>query len=224
MNNQVILYSGGLDSVILAAQYPDAQRVYFDMGTRYAQQEMARLPEDVIIDRTFNFADVERDDAIVPSRNLYLVTRAADYAHNIYMAVTSGDSIKDKDADFFRQAQALLNHMNDSWYGTGQEIYLHTPLKKLSKSQAIAEYLENEGNPQALLDSFSCYTPDNGLQCGACKCCVRKFAALAANNIDSLKTFASAPIFSKAWQIELETDRRGQESTDIKLVNARIHE
>lgn len=224
MDNKVILYSGGLDSVMLAAKYPNAKRVYFDMKTRYAKEEIAQLPDDVIIDTTFNFANVERNDAIIPSRNLYLVTRAADYGHNIYMAVTSGDSIKDKDADFFRQAQALLNHMNDSWYGTEEEIYLHTPLKKLSKSQAVKEYLDAGHSAQALIDSFSCYTPEGGKQCGQCKCCVRKFAALAANGIDALKSFAFAPILSKAWQTELETDRRGQESTDIKLVNARIHE
>ena len=224
MDNQVILYSGGLDSVLLAAEYPKAKRVYFDMKTRYAQEEMKQLPADVIIDTTFNFENIERDDAIIPSRNLYLVTRAADYGSNIYMAVTSGDSIKDKDADFFRQAQALLNHMNDSWYGTGDEIYLHTPLKKLSKAQAINQYLAQGHSPQALLDSFSCYTPDNGKQCGQCKCCVRKFAALTANGIDSLTSFAFPPTLSQAWQTELETDRRGQESTDIKLVNSRIHE
>lgn len=223
MNDQVILYSGGLDSVLLAAKYPNALRVYFDMGTRYAQQEMARLPNNVIIDNTLNFKTLERDNAIIPFRNLYLVARAVDYGNNIYMAATAGDRSKDKDADFFRQAQALLNHINDSWHGTGHEIYLHTPLKKLSKSQAIAEYLIEGHNPKALLDSFSCYTPYKNKQCGECKPCVRKFAALAANNIDALTTFASAPILSKAWQAELAADR-GEESTDIKIVNSRIHE
>jgi len=223
MDNQVILYSGGLDSVILAAQYPDAKRVYFDMGTRYAKQEMEHLPADVIIDDTLNFKNIERTNAIIPFRNLYLVTRAVDYGDNIYMAATAGDRSKDKDADFFRQTQALLNHINDSWHGTGREIYLHTPLKKLTKTQAVAQYLADKHDPQALIDSFSCYTPVDGKQCGDCKCCVRKFVSLTLNRVDTLRSFATSPIFSQAWKDELAADR-GDESDEMRKAESWIHE
>ena len=213
---EVMLYSGGLDSVILAAMYPKAKKVYFNVNSKYSKNEIEKLPSDVIIDNTFDFSKIERDDAIVPFRNLYFVTRAIDYGSDIYLAVTSGDSIKDKDETFFTLAQQLNRHINSSWWGYEYEPTYHYPLKKLSKAQAIRNYLDSGHSKAALLDSFSCYTPIDNKQCGKCKCCVRKYASLLVNDIDSTFTFASVPHDSEAWQNELATSRRGVESEDIK--------
>lgn len=214
--SEVILYSGGMDSVIVSHLHPDAKKVYFDMKSRYSEAEMATLEDDVIIDETFDFSKLERDDAIIPYRNMYLVTRACDYGDVIYVGATEGDRSNDKDKRFFELASYVINHMNASWWGDGHEKRFEYPLKDLTKSECVQTYLNAGGDPQRLIDSFSCYTPVENKQCGNCKPCVRKFGALLLNHIDATSSFYVDPRTTEYWASELASDKRGRESEQLK--------
>ena len=72
---KVLLYSGGMDSWLISHIWKPDMKVYVNMHTRYSEEEIKRikeLNEDVtIID--FPLGQWEREDAIIPLRNLYLV-------------------------------------------------------------------------------------------------------------------------------------------------------
>lgn len=220
---KVIGYSGGLDSVIVGAMVPEAQKVYFNVKSRYSEAEIAHLPEDVIIDDTFDFSKLERDNAIIPFRNMYFANRLADYGDDIYMGVTEGDNSFDKDKTFFKLADLAINHMNDSWWGDGQEKRFLHPLKTETKAGSIALFLAQGGDPELLIKSFSCYTPVDGVQCGNCKPCIRKYGAMLINNIDAIESFAQNPIATQLWRDEIATDKRGRESLELQALDKSIH-
>lgn len=207
MGQQVLLYSGGMDSFIAAHAYPGARLLYIDTGARYAAKELAHLPKvtpkhrPVVIDKRLNLADVERDDLIVPARNLLLVTIATYYGNDIMLAATAGDKSTDKDQVFADKAAELLTHIYDSHHfkqGHDSPVTVRLPYKEASKGQMVAEYLRQEGDPQALADTMSCYHPTLH-HCGVCKACIRKWVALKRHGIHALVPWATDPMSYKGW-------------------------
>lgn len=199
MDKQVLLYSGGMDSFIAAHTHPGAALLYIDTGARYAAKELAHLAKvtpphrKVHIDRRLSLADVEREDLIVPARNLLLVTIATYYGNHILLAATAGDSSTDKDQVFADQASQVLTHVYASHHfpDFGQ-VRVQLPYKEASKAQMVAEYLRYGGDPQALADTMSCYHPTLA-HCGQCKACIRKWVALKRHGLHTLTPWASDP-------------------------------
>ena len=71
-NKKVLLYSGGMDSWLIDKLWKPDIRLYVDMNTRYSKEEMKRLPDDTIIER-LDLSKWEREDKIIPLRNMYSV-------------------------------------------------------------------------------------------------------------------------------------------------------
>ena len=71
-NNKVLLYSGGMDSWLIDKIWKPDVKLYVDMNTKYSQEEIKRLPSDVIIDK-LDLSKWEREDKIIPLRNMYLI-------------------------------------------------------------------------------------------------------------------------------------------------------
>ena len=74
-NKKVLLYSGGMDSWLIDKLWKPDIRLYVDMNTRYSKEEMKRLPDDTIIER-LDLSKWEREDKIIPLRNMYLIGMA----------------------------------------------------------------------------------------------------------------------------------------------------
>ena len=74
-NKKVLLYSGGMDSWLIDKLWKPDIRLYVDMNTRYSKEEMKRLPDDTIIER-LDLSKWEREDKIIPLRNMYLIAMA----------------------------------------------------------------------------------------------------------------------------------------------------
>lgn len=192
---EVILYSGGMDSLILAAMRPSAMKLYVSLGTRYTMKERVRLPTDVVIDRRLFLGDRERADAIVPDRNLFLAAIAAMYGDRIMLGATAGDLSHDKDEYWAHSVTDLLNYMRSDSHSDGWRVSVILPIKHLSKGELVDWYLANqEQNPvQVLLDSVSCYSANLG-QCGICKSCMRKWIALESRGIECSRIFVQSPV------------------------------
>lgn len=192
MRKRIILYSGGMDSLIMSRMYEDAERLYVALGTRYAEKEIARLPPEVLVDRRLYLGDRERSDAIVPDRNLFLVMIAAMRGDDILLGATAGDLSHDKNATWAVKTSDLLNYMRSDHHSDGKTVSVHLPIKHLSKGDLVAWWLSNNWSVYPLLDSVSCYSELPG-QCGVCKSCMRKWLALRSQGIGCSSIFNTDP-------------------------------
>lgn len=185
---EVLLYSGGLDSFILAHMYPNARLLYINSGARYSGKEIGNLkmaPRNVtVLNDVLNLSNYERDDAIVPARNLLLLTIASYYGDTIYLAATSGDRSTDKDETFASETAKLLNYVYDCHHFERRDIKIDLSSTAFSKGQLVRWYLANKHPVEGLLNTLSCYAPTPG-HCGQCKACIRRWTALATNGIET---------------------------------------
>jgi 7-cyano-7-deazaguanine synthase in queuosine biosynthesis len=211
----VLLYSGGMDSLIAAMLYPQAEKLYIHSGSQYADKEVSAmhglgLADGVTFDNRLFLGDVERDDAIVPARNLLFVTIAALYGNRIILNSVKGDNSSDKDIPFAQKSSDLLSHIfGPPHFNPPQEIEVLLPMKHLSKVEWLKWYLNAGGDPVVMSRSVSCYHPTE-LYCGQCKACIRKWVAQETNGITSTpwkkhpSTYAWSPhiekILKRQWR------------------------
>jgi 7-cyano-7-deazaguanine synthase in queuosine biosynthesis len=199
MNKQVILYSGGMDSFILASMYPDAMKLYVDVNSKYSEKELAFLPGDVVRSHDLNLAEYERDDAIIPARNMFLALIAAQYGEHIMLGATHGDLSTDKDENWASMATSILRYMfSGKHFQPARDMQVLLPIKDKTKAELVRQYQLAGHDAQALLQTVSCYHPQHK-HCGACKSCLRKWVALEYNHIDSGYLWMSPPEAPANW-------------------------
>lgn len=181
MHTDVILYSGGMDSYILGTMFPQAARVYFNLGTRYAAKELSCLPQGVIVDHSLDLRELERPDSVVEFRNLLLAAlAAARYGTRVMLGATAGDLNVDNQPAFAEAASRLLTLLADP----PRTVELALPIKHLTKCELVAYYIAAGNSAEALCKTVSCYH-QTLMYCGRCKSCIRKWLAQEANGIDS---------------------------------------
>lgn len=188
MKKQVLLYSGGLDSFITAHMFPNAKLLYINSKARYAHKEIRNVdiaPRPVILlNNVLNLSAWEREDAIVPARNLFLVALASLYGDEILLASTAGDNSTDKDTVFTEKSGELLTHIYDCSHFSRGSIKVLAPTKKLTKKDLIQWYLSQYNDPDKLLKTISCYDEGEG-HCGQCKACIRRWTAFEACGVET---------------------------------------
>jgi 7-cyano-7-deazaguanine synthase in queuosine biosynthesis len=192
MSEQVLLFSGGIDSYIAWHYLQKPKTVYFDLGTPYSQYEIQVIKElipDTIIDRSLNLASRQIPSpaaAHVPMRNLYLAMLACKYGDEIIICGLKDDKVNDKTPEAFKEMSTLLTNFND------KKIYVTSPFWHKTKADIVEWFLKfcdslTACDSEALLKTISCYTPDkdvdNARYCGRCSCCFRKWNALYVNGI-----------------------------------------
>ena len=157
-NKKVLLYSGGMDSWLIDKLWKPDIRLYIDMNTRYSKEEMKRLPDDIVIEK-LDLSKWEREDKIIPLRNMYLIGIATNYGDEICLGATAGDRVLDK-----------------------RTIRINLDYKAYTKTELLKQYIIQGGSiNEAFSSSFSCYAPVDGHECWNCKPCFRKFIAFALN-------------------------------------------
>ncbi len=188
---EVLLYSGGMDSYVMAHMIPEAKLLYINSGAKYSEEELKRVhhlaPREVtVVQGAVDLSRWERSDAIVPARNLFLVAIASFYGDRVYLGSTSGDNSTDKDDRFCYLSSDLLSHIYDCDHFDRLPVEVEAPYKQWSKKD-LAVWLKAQ-YPQAvdgMKNTLSCYEPlAYGGHCGQCKACIRKWAALQAAGID----------------------------------------
>ena len=214
---KVLLYSGGMDSYALRRVWQPDTALYVNLHTEYSGREIARLDAGVTVVDLPTLRQFERADKIIPLRNLFLVSLAAQYGNRIALAATAGDRVRDKDPEFAHKTSLLLSYLwqPDHWT-TGKQIAVELPFKQLTKSQIVARYIEAGGDPLELATcSFSCYRPVMGGECGQCKPCFRKWVAFKLNGVEiepSARPYIEREILP---QIRAGTYGRAEEEQEI---------
>ncbi len=229
----VLLFSGGMDSLMFDTLLKPDVLLYIPSGSAYEEVETDKVYELVtsgridrnklvILDKTLNLKSFERDDMIVPNRNAYLVLLASHYGEKIYLGSVYGDRSFDKDKTFYTLMENLLNHIWQEQHWTEERQFtVESPYKDVTKTELIKQYIEAGGSEEALMESYSCYSGD--LQpCGICKPCFRKAVSLVNNNIDIDDYYQSNP-FTAEWLLDViplmkESKYRGRE--DKETLNA----
>jgi 7-cyano-7-deazaguanine synthase len=215
---KVLLYSGGMDSWIISKLWEPDIKLYIDIRGSYSQEEIARLPEDVVIE-SLDLSRFERADKIVPLRNLFFVAIASLYGTEICLGATAGDRVLDKSHIFADISTELLDFLWRPQHWTRERnIKVVLPFKDLTKTGLVRLYV-NKGFDldEAYFNSFSCYTPVNNKPCWSCKACVRKYIAFRENGY-------LFPIEDEQKSLEFIKQNpdmfagRGEEETQIKRI------
>jgi len=241
METKILLFSGGSDSVLISHLWKPDYLVYINLHTRYSEEEIKKIEKSSfsgkvkIVDFPF-LGQFERDDAIIPLRNLYLpmiVCNVFDAEHygdlDICLGATAGDRVLDKSPRFAEDTSNLLTYLYSPqhWIPKGRKIHINIDFKKYTKTEMLKLYKDQGGDVDALMkESFSCYDPIGEEECwcrnGICKPCFRKYIAYKLNGahfkpeIDvSVCEAIKAEILP---QILAGTYGRADEESDIKKV------
>ena len=220
---KVLLYSGGMDSWLIDKIWKPDIKLYLDMNTAYSQDEIKRLPSDVIVNK-LDLSMWEREDKIIPLRNMYMIGIATNYGDEICLGATAGDRVLDKSLEFAELYKPLLDYLYQKQHWTEQRVIdINLDFKKHTKAELVRIYIEQGGSiEEAVSSSFSCYEPINGKECWGCKPCFRKFIAFALNGysfpqevIDRNISYIRKEILP---QIESGSYGREQEEAEISQV------
>lgn len=196
----VALYSGGVDSYCMAVLTNPDVLLNVNLGGVYGAEETAHIKTPPGMEDRLECIDLpeigsrfEMPDSafILPARNAILALLGAQYGNTIMMgSVAAGGRGSDKDEGFEHRMTDLLQYIWQAqvwWNPDGRDTRLTRPVAHLTKRQVVAEAIKTGlvTGEQIRDDTFSCYTPTtNGEPCHQCEPCGRKWAALAANNID----------------------------------------
>ena len=218
----VLLFSGGMDSLMFDYLLKPDVLLYIPTGSEYQNIETSRLlglrtrgyidgDKLISIFDTLNLREYERDDAIVPNRNAHLMLLASMYGEHLILGSVQGDRSYDKDPIFYEKMTDLLNHMWKEQHWTEERVFtVSSPYKDKTKTEIVKEYLDEGGSAEALLYSWSCYDPqvEYLLQpeqaCGWCKPCFRKWISLHNNKIDIPKDYYKNDPWEAPWLPELK--------------------
>ena len=218
----VLLYSGGMDSLIINYLMKPDVLLNISMNSAYDARERESFPdgEYVFLDNVIDLGRYERDDAIIPNRNAHLVLLASHYGETIWLGSVSGDRSFDKDELFYSHMETLLNHMWQSQHWTEERRFtISSPFKDITKTRLVQEYLYSGGKSESLLKSYSCYEGEE-LHCGHCKACFRKWVALENNGLITGAEYWQKVPWEAPWLEEVllqifNGGYRGLEDTDI---------
>lgn len=196
MYNEILLYSGGADSLI--AYFWLKKRptlLYVNLGHQYALKEiraMNKLQCDFEIDYILeddNWGRLFEDPvtAHIPARNLLLTMYAAGFgANKIYLVAQKGEQgIPDRSPEFFKQTSEVLS------FHFERDIEVINPFPDMYKSDMVKWFIDEVSADVALKmlrASLSCYQPGRG-HCGQCGACFRKWVSLKVNGFDMSKWF-----------------------------------
>ena len=218
----VLLYSGGMDSLIIDHLLKPDVLLNISMNSAYDARERESFPdkEIVYLDNVIDLGRYERDDAIVANRNAHLVLLASHYGETIWLGSVHGDRSFDKDEAFYGHMETLLNHMWQEQHWTEERKFsISSPFKDRTKTDLVDEYLIKGGTPQELLQSYSCYEGEEK-HCGHCKACFRKWVALENNGIITSDGYFKENPWDAPWLEEVlyqiyNGGYRGIEDKDI---------
>jgi 7-cyano-7-deazaguanine synthase in queuosine biosynthesis len=183
MPESVLLFSGGLDSLIYWRLLGQPPTLYVPLGHKYEDRERAsiarlesRCPElSVTMGPRVRIGQYEEPDGFIPYRNLVLAVMAATPdTDRIYIGAVKGEVSRDKSRKFLRDLSRLLTYVR------GRPVSVLAPFQHLTKAQLVAKYLDF-WPPDLLYETVSCY--DAGGFCGRCQSCFRRWIAMSANGL-----------------------------------------
>ena len=149
----MLLFSCGMDCLCLYKLYNPDILLYINYGGKYGKFEkkcIKKLIKTGAIDKnkliTIDIGNwlgkLERNDLIIPNRNIYFVTIASYYGETIYLASVSGDRSFDKDKKFYKHMTTLLDHVWDEQHWTKKRKFnVVSPIKNNTKTEVLFKSL-----------------------------------------------------------------------------------
>lgn len=201
-HKKVLLYSGGLDSVLANFLWSPDILLYIDSQSNYSDKELEQLnnfkpfrDERLIIDdQTFDFADMEKENLIVPFRNVYFILRALHYGQTVFLGANKADLSGDKDERFRELLTELVSNMvretastsfaPESW--VDNDFSIEFPSLAFTKTELVRVALDNDMPEEILKNIRTCYDKDSVIGCGKCGPCVQKEIALSLNGVEAM--------------------------------------
>jgi 7-cyano-7-deazaguanine synthase in queuosine biosynthesis len=191
MGKSVLLYSGGLDSLIgyYYLKFRDEVApipVYVPLGHRYEKKEIAAMHNIFskggplpTLDQGFNLGVREEPNANIPQRNMFLAMTGAYYGDDIYVVCQKGEQdIPDRGPEFFTKSSDMISFL------MGKKISVSPLFPDHTKTQMVKWYLREGFDVEILKSSVSCYSPEQDKQCGVCSSCFRRWVSMYLNGID----------------------------------------
>lgn len=176
MTTAILLASGGLDSLTIAATHPTTLHLTINYGQEH-QRELRAAKEIAAHYRTPHLEIAcllpqERHGDIVPNRNAVLINIAASIAMARRIStVLIGCNAADRD-DFPDCREKFLRAVNVTLNAAGTPVTIAAPLLDLTKPQ-IGDLARTHNAPTHL--AWSCYHPVgtgyNPQPCGTCNAC-----------------------------------------------------
>ena len=216
-NENVLMFSGGLDSLVAATYIDNPLFVHVNLHTQYSEKELKTASElslkmgidCEIIDIGFQTIpfNVTLPDAFIPARNLLLSIFGSWYGSNVCIGGIKGDMIEDNCPDAHKDMSDSISKYSR------KQIEVFSPFWEMTKADIIKWYLENGSDEELLHISTSCYHPTLH-QCGNCGSCFRKWVALKVNNIE--------PQYNLSQEIRDKYIRRAQQEHYDRQVNKNI--
>ncbi len=184
MSKDILLFSGGLDSYIAYFYLQKPTCLFIDLKHKYAEVEkrtVCRLQpymgnSIIIEDHVLNLSKWEQEDSIIPLRNIYMAMIATNYGDNIWVIGVEGDYVHDKSPLAFEKMSMFLTSFCE------RPIKIDSPFWNMTKTEHVAWYVQNGYSISELLKTYSCFDPD-GIHCGHCPSCFRRWIAMFNNDI-----------------------------------------
>lgn len=209
----VVMVSGGIDSFLASSLFPDSKHVYVNYGQKYDPMERsaARKMYPGLIEIDISGLPDTGDDYYVPARNLMLATIGLRFGDEVCFAGVMDEQCPDKNPQAFLDMSKILSQHSK------REIRIFSPFWRLTKAEAVREYLLKGHNPNDLLRTVSCYE-GTGESCNACEACFRRFICLKVNGLDT--TRPAEQIIKEYGMRLLHTFSKKRQLTTISAVNS----
>lgn len=211
----VILYSGGLDSMMMKAyakwKYPDAEvkYVFFQHGQESEKSEIGMLPEDVVI-RRVEWLDDEvtavpkKSDPFagaiyIPGRNLVFGALAAcqylpDEVWMGALADEANEQATDKNLTFLELLNDTLHYVLSPFK---DQVNVRFPFvdEGWTKSDALRTLIDaGVVSKEDIASTTSCWHNIDALPCGECKQCYKRALILHQVGIEEEHASAYHPL------------------------------
>jgi len=192
INKTVLLFSGGMDSVMAWQLLNPDVLLYIGCHSQYQKKEIkycdslaSKYKAPIQYNFDINLSKFERSDSIIPLRNLFFISIASYYGDRILIGAMNGDRTVDKSVFFIEDLQRMLRELYvDQHWCEKREIHVEAIYdKKYTKAALLQKYIEEKKDINLVINSLSCYSPEDG-HCGECKPCFRKWVAFMCNELD----------------------------------------
>lgn len=203
----VILYSGGLDSLIMyhlaGIKYPGAEIkcLYYRHGADSEIKEIQSLPSYVEVRNIDWLTDTKRPVAkqsdpvagniYIPGRNLVFLTLAScqELPDEVWLGPLideTNDKATDKNFEFLKRASDVVNYALSPFLRPYRPLSLRFPLAEnhWTKENALRWALENGLQKEKILGTVSCWHHDGHLPCGECKQCFKRYMVFKLNGLE----------------------------------------
>lgn len=196
----VVLYSGGLDSLIMLHMartwHPDAEIkcLYYKHGADSESSEIARLPNEVEVRHIDWLNDQcravsKKDDPFagaiyIPGRNLVFTTLAAcqELPDEIWMGTLwdeDNEQATDKNTEFMEDTSELLSYVLSPFI---DKVKIRFPFveQKMTKELSVSWALRHGISEDDLVSTVSCWHHTD-MACGVCKQCFKRYFIFVLN-------------------------------------------